>query len=148
MIYDARRRDRTKLIEPYNEGSDVALICEVQGGKNLNLKLKFFIEISSFLTGRPRPNVTWYLENTVIDESFETRKDGITVNHLSYPNIGRQHLNARLVCVASNTNLTPPNNKAVILDVNCKLKNRHMLASFLSNRNSVLFSYQELSHTA
>ncbi|XP_070493801.1 neural cell adhesion molecule 2 [Chironomus tepperi] len=101
VIYDARRRDRTKLIEPYNEGSDVTLICEVSGG-------------------RPRPNVTWYLENTVIDESFETRKDGITVNHLSYPNIGRQHLNARLVCVASNTNLTPPNNKAVILDVNLK----------------------------
>lgn len=75
--------------------------------------------------GRPRPNVTWYLENTVIDESFETRKDGITVNHLSYPNIGRQHLNARLVCVASNTNLTPPNNKAVILDVNCKWKVVH-----------------------
>jgi hypothetical protein len=56
----------------------------------------------------------------VIDESFETRKDGITVNHLSYPNIGRQHLNARLVCVASNTNLTPPSQKVVILDVNCK----------------------------
>lgn len=73
------------------------------------------------MKGRPRPNVTWYLENTVIDESFETRKDGITVNHLSYPNIGRQHLNARIVCVASNTNLAPPSNKAVILDVNCKL---------------------------
>lgn len=75
----------------------------------------------SSMKGRPRPNVTWYLENTVIDESFETRKDGITVNHLSYPNIGRQHLNARIVCVASNTNLAPPSNKAVILDVNCKL---------------------------
>ena len=82
-------------------------------------KFKFFSTFSN--AGRPRPNVTWYLENTVIDESFETRKDGITVNHLSYPNIGRQHLNSRLVCVASNTNLTPPNNKAVILDVNCKL---------------------------
>lgn len=32
VIYDARRRDRTKLIEPYNEGSDVTLICEVSGG--------------------------------------------------------------------------------------------------------------------
>lgn len=75
---------------------------------------------STLPTGRPRPNVTWYLDNTVIDESFEHRPDGKTVNHLSYPNIGRQHLNARLVCVASNTNLTPPNNKVVILDVNCK----------------------------
>lgn len=35
IIYDARRRDRTKLIEPYNEGSDVSLICEVSGGKIL-----------------------------------------------------------------------------------------------------------------
>uniref|UniRef100_A0A336MDA0 CSON013841 protein n=1 Tax=Culicoides sonorensis TaxID=179676 RepID=A0A336MDA0_CULSO len=82
IIYDARRRDRTKLIEPYNEGSDVALICEVTGG-------------------RPQPNVTWFLDNTIIDESFEVRPDdGVVVNHLNYPNIGRQHLNARLVCVA------------------------------------------------
>lgn len=35
VIYDARRRDRTKLIEPYNEGSDVTLICEVAGGKKI-----------------------------------------------------------------------------------------------------------------
>ncbi|XP_023158582.1 protein turtle homolog A [Ceratitis capitata] len=76
--------------------------------------------VNTLPTGRPRPNVTWYLDNTVIDESFEHRPDGKTVNHLSYPNIGRQHLNARLVCVASNTNLTPPNNKVVILDVNLK----------------------------
>lgn len=72
------------------------------------------------IPGRPRPNVTWYLDNSVIDESFETRPDGTTVNHLSYPNIGRQHLDARLMCVASNTNLTPPNNKVVVLDVNRK----------------------------
>lgn len=56
----------------------------------------------------------------MIDESFENRPGDITVNHLSYPNIGRQHVNARFVCMASNTNLTPPNNKVVILDVNRK----------------------------
>lgn len=82
----------------------------------------FFALVIYFSTGRPLPNVTWYLDNTVIDESFEHRPDGKTVNHLSYPNVGRQHLNARLVCVASNTNLTPPNNKVVILDVNCKYR--------------------------
>lgn len=68
--------------------------------------------------GKPRPNVTWYLDNTVIDETFDQRSDGKTVNHLSYPNVGKQHVNARLVCMASNTNLTPPSNKVVILDVN------------------------------
>ncbi|XP_054746887.1 uncharacterized protein LOC129252242 [Anastrepha obliqua] len=101
VIYGPNRHDKASNVESFNEGTDIVLACEVTGG-------------------RPRPNVTWYLDNTVIDESFEHRSDGKTVNHLSYPNIGRQHLNARLVCVASNTNLTPPNNKVVILDVNLK----------------------------
>ncbi|XP_026318067.1 hemicentin-1 [Hyposmocoma kahamanoa] len=100
-IYDAKRRDRTKLVEPYNEGSNVLLICEVEGG-------------------RPRPRVTWYLENVVIDDSYEQRPDGITVNTLTFPNVGRQHLNARLVCQAANTNLAPPETKVLILDINLK----------------------------
>uniref|UniRef100_A0A1I8NIL5 Ig-like domain-containing protein n=1 Tax=Musca domestica TaxID=7370 RepID=A0A1I8NIL5_MUSDO len=100
-IYKPIRHEKVSNVESFNEGNDIVLICEVSGG-------------------RPLPNVTWYLDNTVIDESFEHRPDGKTVNHLSYPNVGRQHLNARLVCVASNTNLTPPNNKVVILDVNLK----------------------------
>lgn len=70
-------------------------------------------------SGRPSPNVTWYLDNSVIDESFENQ-NGVTLNHLTYPNIGRQHVNARLICMATNTNLTPPNSKIVILDINCK----------------------------
>lgn len=87
---------------------------------HLNMKFFFlliFVCLLSF-TGRPRPNVTWYLDNTVIDESFEQRPDGVTVNHLSYPNIGRQHVNARFVCIASNTNLMPPNSKVLVIDVN------------------------------
>ncbi|XP_053613496.1 hemicentin-1 [Plodia interpunctella] len=100
-IYDSDRRDRTKLVEPYNEGSNVMLSCEVEGGK-------------------PRPRVTWYLENVVIDDSFDQRQDGVTVNTLTFPNVGRQHLNARLVCQASNTNLAPPETKVLILDINLK----------------------------
>ncbi|XP_068619221.1 neural cell adhesion molecule 2-like [Battus philenor] len=100
-IYDAKRRDRTKLVEPYNEGSNVLLICEVEGGV-------------------PRPRVTWFLENVVIDDSYEQRPDGVTLNTLTFPNVGRQHLNARLVCQASNTNLAPPETKVLILDINLK----------------------------
>ncbi|ALC47181.1 CG14372 [Drosophila busckii] len=108
IIYEPNRHDKTSNVESFNEGNDIVLVCEVSGG-------------------RPRPNVTWYLDNTVIDESFDQRADGKTINHLSYPNIGRQHLNARLVCVASNTNLMPPNNKVVILDVNLKPVAVHIL---------------------
>lgn len=35
IIYDSRKHDPSKLIEPYSEGSNVALICEVNGGKVL-----------------------------------------------------------------------------------------------------------------
>ncbi|XP_031624769.1 neural cell adhesion molecule 2 isoform X1 [Contarinia nasturtii] len=109
IIYEAKRREKAKNVEAYNEGSDVLLVCEVTGG-------------------RPRPNVTWYLDNTVIDESFEQRPEGVTVNHLSYPNIGRQHVNARFVCIASNTNLMPPNSKVLVIDVNLKPAAVHILA--------------------
>ncbi|XP_070169950.1 neural cell adhesion molecule 1 [Polyergus mexicanus] len=88
--------------ETYNEGNDVNLICEVRGGK-------------------PPPKLTWYLDNTVIDESYRYNAEtGITVNHLAYPKIGRQHLKARLICQASNTNLVPPQTRLLILNVNLK----------------------------
>ncbi|KAF4521863.1 hypothetical protein B566_EDAN003739 [Ephemera danica] len=89
------------MLEPYNEGSDVHLVCEVSGG-------------------RPRPALKWFLENTLIDDSFEYRSGDLTINRLSFPSVGRQHLNSRLICQASNTNLTIPAAKVVILDINLK----------------------------
>ncbi|CAK9807697.1 Hmcn1 [Anthophora plagiata] len=102
VILDGTTRDISRLEESYNEGSDVNLICEVRDG-------------------RPPPKLTWYLENTVIDESYHYNPEsGLTVNHLSYPKVGRQHLKARLICEASNTNLVPPQTGLVILNVNLK----------------------------
>ncbi|CAG4930416.1 unnamed protein product [Parnassius apollo] len=101
VIIDAKTRDQTRLLEPYDEGDTLELICEVHGGN-------------------PRPRLTWYLENTVIDDSFEQQTDGVTVNTLTFPSIGRQHLNARLICQASNTNLAPPQTKLLILEINLR----------------------------
>ena len=137
VIVDARRGGETKLIEPYNEGSDVVLICQVQGGEWATPSCGFhpvplipdLLSICphhpitfTWIPGRPRPNVTWYLDNTIIDASFERRPDGVTVNHLLFPNVGRQHLNARLVCIASNTNISPPNSRVVVLEVYCEFQ--------------------------
>lgn len=63
--------------------------------------------------------MTWFVENALIDDSYETA-GGHTTNHLTFPNVGRQHLKARLICQATNNNLVPPVTKVVILDVNCK----------------------------
>jgi hypothetical protein len=37
VIYDDKRRDRSKVSEPFNEGSDVYLVCEVAGGEYSDL---------------------------------------------------------------------------------------------------------------
>ncbi|KPJ17689.1 Titin [Papilio machaon] len=101
VIIDAKTRDQTRLLEPYDEGDTLELICEVRGGD-------------------PKPRLTWYLENTVIDDSYELQRDGVTINTLTFPSIGRQHLNARLICQASNTNLAPPQTKLLILEINLR----------------------------
>lgn len=36
IIYEATRREKAKTVEAYNEGSDVVLVCEVNGGKKKN----------------------------------------------------------------------------------------------------------------
>lgn len=59
------------------------------------------------------------MENALIDDSYEIA-GGRTINHLTFPNVGRQHLKARLICQATNNNLVPPVTKVVILDINCK----------------------------
>ncbi|CAH1104095.1 unnamed protein product [Psylliodes chrysocephalus] len=101
FIYDGHRKNRTVLLGPYNEGSNVNLVCEVIGG-------------------RPKPKVIWFLENTIIDDSSEIRSDGTVLNHLTFPNVGRQHLHARLICQASNNNLVPAETNVAILDINLK----------------------------
>jgi len=99
---DGATKNIWSIEERYNEGSDVNLICEVQGG-------------------RPPPKVTWYLDNTVVDESYRYDSEtGKTVNHLTYPKIGRQHLKSRLICQAGNTNLVQPQTRLLILDVKRK----------------------------
>lgn len=106
------------------------------------MRLKSFISLINVFPGRPRPRVTWYLENTVIDDSYEVRPDGIVVNHLNFPNVGRQHLNARLICQAANTNLAPPASKVVILDINRKyfILFHNVLYFFVKGDLSIVYS--------
>lgn len=107
-IYDDKRIEKTILLGPYNERTDLNLICEVKGG-------------------RPLPRVNWFLENSLIDDSYEVRTGGITVNYLHFKNIGRQHLHARFICQASNNNLIPPETRVVVLDINLRPQSVHIM---------------------
>lgn len=116
IILDSNR-GIPKIEEAYNEGSDVNLICESRGG-------------------RPPPRLTWYLENTVIDDTYHYKGESeVTVNHLAYRKVGRQHLKARLICQASNTNLVPPQTMLLILDVNRELSSTSSTQQFHLRRN-------------
>uniref|UniRef100_A0A8D8SKZ5 Protein turtle homolog A n=2 Tax=Cacopsylla melanoneura TaxID=428564 RepID=A0A8D8SKZ5_9HEMI len=101
VIYHNSRGQRANSLEVFNQGSKIALKCEVSGG-------------------RPRPSLTWYLDNVVLDNTYTHTKDGKTENYLEMANVGRVHLNNQLVCQASNSNISNPVSRAVNIDVNLK----------------------------
>ncbi|XP_067133867.1 protein turtle homolog A-like isoform X1 [Centruroides vittatus] len=89
------------LIGPYNEGSELELICEADGGK-------------------PRPSVTWWRESVLLDDTFELTSDGVVRNELKIPVLQRNDLMAMFTCQAANSNFTPPLSTAVTIDMNFK----------------------------
>ncbi|CAL7951233.1 unnamed protein product [Xylocopa violacea] len=109
IIYDAKRRDMSKLLEAYPEGADLFLVCEVHGGK-------------------PRPRVAWFLESRIIDapsEIRETQGPGgetnlVTITNVTVKGLARNHYHAKLYCKASNTHLIPPSTTAVVIEIHMK----------------------------
>ncbi|XP_020291370.1 nephrin-like isoform X2 [Pseudomyrmex gracilis] len=109
IIYDAKRRDMSKLLESYPEGADLFLVCEVHGGK-------------------PKPQVSWYLESQNIHASTEVREtqgpDGetnvVTVSNVTVKALTRRHHHAKLTCRANNTQLATPPSTTVVIELNMK----------------------------
>ncbi|XP_020708442.2 hemicentin-2-like isoform X2 [Athalia rosae] len=109
IIYDAKRRDMSKLLEAYPEGADLTLVCEVHGG-------------------RPRPSVAWYLESQLIDASYEIRENHgtegenslLTINRVTIERLTRRHHHARLACKATNNALSLPPTTTVVIELNMK----------------------------
>lgn len=100
VIYTGPGKNLAKVLQPFNEGSELSLSCEVIGGS-------------------PPPKVTWHFEEET-DDTYTLEHGDTTINHLDITNVTRKFLRARLICRASNTHLVAPLTSEIILDINCK----------------------------
>lgn len=85
-------------IGPLDEGQELVLLCLAQGGK-------------------PRPQLSWRHDYSVIEETYQRLdKDG-TSNELRIPALTRSHLLSKFICQANNSQ---PINTEITLDLNCE----------------------------
>ncbi|XP_069160721.1 muscle M-line assembly protein unc-89 isoform X2 [Procambarus clarkii] len=86
------------VIGPYAVGASVSLECQVD-------------------SGRPRPTVSWYHEESLLDDLIEVKRGEVTSNSLTLPSLTRDFLYRVLTCQASNSNLSVPVAATVTLDM-------------------------------
>jgi hypothetical protein len=91
------------LIGPFNEDSELELVCVAYGGK-------------------PRPELSWRRDFTVLNSttSYAGLDKDITGVALKIPALQREHLLSIFTCQASNNNLTSAIQSSLQLDLNCK----------------------------
>nr|XP_027203563.1 probable serine/threonine-protein kinase DDB_G0282963 isoform X1 [Dermatophagoides pteronyssinus] len=122
LIMDVEGQKLEGVIGPYDEGSNVILICEAEGGK-------------------PSPSVNWYQANRLIDSTYTIGPHGLVRNELNIRNLNRSDFMSILTCRASNNNVTEPISATVILDMNLrpidvKILPKSYLKSKLSSSSS------------
>ncbi|KAK6635963.1 hypothetical protein RUM44_001218 [Polyplax serrata] len=103
IIYDAQGREVIGVAGPFMEGYDLFLSCHVVGG-------------------HPRPKVTWWSEDTLLDDVMESVGPTLTVNQYFRPNVSRTLYNSKLKCRVSVTETSPPLVKEVRVEVYLKPK--------------------------
>ena len=101
LIMDVEGQKLESVIGPYDENSNVLLICEAEGGK-------------------PSPKVNWYSGSRLLDSSFTVGPHGLVRNELNIRSLNRSDFMSILTCRAWNNNVTEPVSSTVILDMNRK----------------------------
>ncbi|KAG8185339.1 hypothetical protein JTE90_005468 [Oedothorax gibbosus] len=115
VVRDDSVQDIRDIAGPYKEKSDVSLFCEAQ-------------------KGFPSPNVTWWKDNRLWDNTFKQGpSSGSVVNEMRLTNLSRSDLFSTFHCRAQNTKLAPPVNRTVVLDLSL-----YPLTIIITNRNTAL----------
>jgi len=70
--------------------------------------------------GQPRPTVSWYHSDLLLDEVSEEMSEQVTRNALLLPPLTRADLLRSLTCIAFNSNLTEALTTTVTLDIACE----------------------------
>ncbi|KAG6452459.1 hypothetical protein O3G_MSEX007644 [Manduca sexta] len=100
LLYDKSGADVSGVVGPLEEGAALVLICEVRGG-------------------RPEPLVSWWIDGTPAPQYIGMKTDThVMVNRLELQHLKREDLNTTYKCRASNTNLVPPQEKVIRLEMN------------------------------
>lgn len=73
-----------------------------------------------YIIGEPLPEVLWYLDNEVIDDSYQQTFEGTVKNGLMIRTLERKHTVGKLRCLASNNNITRPVESSVKLKMLCE----------------------------
>ncbi|KAF3429254.1 hypothetical protein E2986_00747 [Frieseomelitta varia] len=100
LIYDSSGVEMDNTAGPFQVGVEFNLSCEVRGGK-------------------PTPVVSWFVNEKEVDSKKEIGKN-LVVSNLSVPQLRREHRNTKYTCRAWSTNLIPPLEKTILLDVYLK----------------------------
>ncbi|XP_076310344.1 nephrin-like [Tachypleus tridentatus] len=99
VIKDQNGKELRSLIGPYNEGEPLHLFCEVFGGN-------------------PSPEVTWWRESVLLDNTYNITEPGTISNELLILTLERHDLMAAFSCCASNYNQSLPLSSTVTVDMN------------------------------
>ncbi|KAF2368753.1 Immunoglobulin-like domain [Trinorchestia longiramus] len=105
VIEDEGGKVLSGVIGPYALEETITLACKVKG------------EQSNIASGYPLPRVTWWHERFLLDDISEITDGQLTVNKITLPNLSRQHLDRKLTCQASNSNLTKPILTSIVLNM-------------------------------